>query len=266
MSEVVIYYHLYNKKSGTVDLTGHVEKPTPSPVVEAPRKLPVQAPIASQSPVSEPKISGKASALLLKISKITALTGIALILLFYAPTILALGKDFLGTTVKNFGISISEINQIKESGKEANSGYQPAFDPTLPKANQLVIFSIGVKTNVQEATLDNYENALKNGVWRVSDFGDPANNSEPIILAAHRYGYLAWTNSFRRKNSFYNLPKVRVGDTIEIDWQQRKYTYEIYATDKGTQITDYSADLILYTCEGLTGDQRVFVYARLIKI
>jgi sortase (surface protein transpeptidase) len=58
---------------------------------------------------------------------------------------------------------------------------------------------------------------------------------------------------------------MRVGDTVEIDWKQRKYTYEVYATDKGTEIADYSADLILYTCESLTGDARVFVYARLIR-
>jgi sortase (surface protein transpeptidase) len=88
----------------------------------------------------------------------------------------------------------------------------------------------------------------------------------PIILAAHRYGYLAWTDLFRRQNSFYNLPKIKVGDTVEIDWGQRKYTYGVYTTEEGTQITDYSADLILYTCESLTGDERFFVYAHLIQM
>jgi LPXTG-site transpeptidase (sortase) family protein len=139
------------------------------------------------------------------------------------------------------------------------------LDPLLSKVNRIIIPSIGVDGDVHEATLDNYEAALKEGVWRVSDFGAPNDNSMPIILAAHRFGYLAWTNLFRRENSFYNLPKVKVGDIIEINWQQRHYVYEVYATDTGTAITDYSADLILYTCESLTGNQRFFVYAKLIQ-
>jgi sortase (surface protein transpeptidase) len=178
-----------------------------------------------------------------------------LILIFYIPRLLAWGK--------NFKISSNEIKQL-ENSKNTQEVYEPVFDPTLPKTNHLVIPSIGVDTNIQEATLDNYENALRNGVWRVSDFGQPGDNIEPIILAAHRFGYLNWTNSFRRLNSFYNLPKVKVGDIIEIDWRQRKYSYEVYALGKGTEITDYFANLILYTCETLTGEERIFVYAKLI--
>lgn len=265
MSEGVIYYHIYNRKSGTIDLGRYSEKPKRAPVVPVYIEKPQVALEVAQVEVTESKISSKASSFFLKISKITALIGIGLILLFYAPKILVWGKDYLGTTVKNFGISISEIRKIKDNKKEVDPAYQPAFDPALPKTNRLVISSIGVNTDIEEATLDNYENALKNGVWRVSDFGDPASNNESIILAAHRYGYLAWTNSFRRKSSFYNLPKMRVGDIVEIDWKQRKYTYEVYATDKGIEITDYSANLILYTCESLTGDARVFVYAKLIQ-
>ena len=65
--------------------------------------------------------------------------------------------------------------------------------------------------------------------------------------------------------SFYNLPKVKVGDIITIDWQQREYKYGVYKTENGEEITDYSADLILYTCINLSGPERVFVYARLIS-
>jgi sortase (surface protein transpeptidase) len=129
-----------------------------------------------------------------------------------------------------------------------------------------MIPSIGVDTEIQEATLDNYEQALRKGVWRVSDFGAPGENGMPVIVAAHRYGYLAWSNSFRRENSFFNLPKLKVGDTVQIVWHQRKYTYEIYAEGKGKDIMDYTANLILYTCENLTGEERVFKYARLLEV
>jgi len=255
MSEVIIYYHLYNKKRGTIDLSCLGEKEI--------------APLLAKSEVEpkKPDVSKRqlrVSDFFLKASRITAIAGIVLVLFFYGPKAFAWGKDFIGSAAKNFGITVSEVNQIKNSKNTSKSAYTPALDPTLSKANKLMIPSIGVNTDIQEATLDNYVNALKNGVWRVSDFGEPTDNSEPIILAAHRYGYLAWTNTFRHLNSFYNLPKVKVGDTVEIDWKQSKYTYEVYAMDENTEITDYSADLILYTCESLTGEERIFVYARLI--
>ena len=234
MSEVIIYHHLYNKKFGTL--------------------------------VVSPHPAGRLSAILLKLSKFSALIGMALILSFYAPKALAWSGSVVATTFENFRMSKAEVQTLKSDLNVSKPVYNPPFDPRLPLTNSLFIPSIGVNTDVQEATIDNYEAALKKGVWRVSDFGAPNDNGEPIILAAHRFGYLAWTNSYRHKNSFYNLPKVEVGDLVEIDWNQRKYLYEVYATSKGTQILDYSADLILYTCETLTGDEKVFVYARLIQI
>jgi len=271
MSEVIIYYHLYNRiqehrefkltdelnadmssegchnrKSGTLDIS-------PQPVYTGCAAEPA-------------KRIGKASTVFLKLSKISALLGMALILFFYAPRALALGESAVNVTFENFQMSKTEVRTLKSDLNMSKPVYNPPFDPRLPVTNSLLIPSIGVNTDIQEATLTNYEDALRKGVWRVSDFGAPNDNAEPIILAAHRFGYLAWTNSYRHKNSFYNLPKIEVGDLIEIDWNQRKYLYEVYATSKGTQILDYSADLILYTCETLTGDEKVFVYARLIRI
>ena len=153
-----------------------------------------------------------------------------------------------------------------ESGDKAKDTYQPAFNPQLSMQPQLKISSIGVDTQVQEASYDNYESALKKSVWRVPDFGTPYQRNRPTILAAHRFGYLAWSNSYRRKNSFFNLPKLKEGDTIEIVWRQRKYVYEVYGESEGGGIVDYQADLILYTCKVLDSDVRIFKYARLLKI
>ncbi len=144
--------------------------------------------------------------------------------------------------------------------------YQPRFDPSLPADNMLIIPSVGIITKINEQPKESYEEALKIGVWRVPDFGTPYDRQLPVILAAHRYGYLKWSVSYRLKNSFYNLPKVKVGDTVEVIWRQRKYIYEIYAEGKGEEITDYSADLILYTCESLTSPIRIFKYARLLEV
>ena len=246
MAEVIIYHHLYNKKFGTLDIS-----PQPAHMDCA---------------VKTTKPFGKISTSFLRLSKFSALIGIALILFFYTPRALALGESLVNTTFENFRMSNTEIQTLKSDLNVSKSVYNPPFDPRLPSTNRLFIPSIGVTTGIQEATLTNYEDALKKGVWRVSDFGAPDVQKEPIILAAHRFGYLAWTDSYRHKNSFYNLPKVEVGDMVEIDWSQRKYLYEVYATSKGVQILDYSADLILYTCETLTGENKVFVYARLIRV
>lgn len=141
--------------------------------------------------------------------------------------------------------------------------YQPPFDPTLPVENRILITKIGVDTKIGEG--NDWEEVLKDGVWRVPEFGTPESRSRSIILAAHRFGYLRWSNEYRRKNSFFNLPKLENGDRIEIIWNQRRYTFEIYEGYTGTEITDYNADLILYTCEVLNSDRRIIRSARLVQ-
>ncbi len=161
----------------------------------------------------------------------------------------------------------SLTNEIKAEGERKKpSNYQPILNPQLPTENRLSIPSIGVDTAIGEAMTDNYELALKKGVWRVTDFGTASDRNLPFILAAHRFGYLAWTNSYRHYNSFYNLPKVKEGDTVEVIWKQRKYIYEIYGISEGTDVEDYNADLILYTCRDLNSPVRIFRYARLLEI
>jgi sortase (surface protein transpeptidase) len=130
----------------------------------------------------------------------------------------------------------------------------------------LIIPTLGIETKIGEATYENFEDALKDGVWRAPDFSTPYERENPTILAAHRYGYLAWSNLFRSKSSFYNLPKLEEGEIVKVIWRQREYTFEVYATEEGEKITDYSADLILYTCETLNSPERIFKYARLIEI
>ena len=137
----------------------------------------------------------------------------------------------------------------------------PDFDATLPEENGLIIEKIGVRGEIHEG--DNWQEILKTGIWRVPNFSTPDNQkpNKPVILAAHRWGYLSWSSSFRKLNSFYNLPELQPNDEIQIIWNQRKYVYKIYSTSSGTQITDYSADLILYTCQLWNSPIRYFVYA-----
>lgn len=138
----------------------------------------------------------------------------------------------------------------------------PAFDPSLPLENGLIIDSIGVQGKINQG--ENWQNLLKQGIWHVPSFGTPEQNQFPTILAAHRWGYLSWTNTFRHLNSFYNLPKLKTNDEIIINWDQRQYRYQVYAEELSEQITDYSADLILYTCQLWNSPLRIIKYAKRI--
>lgn len=214
-----------------------------------------------------PAFAVRSSGLLAKIAIVFALIGLIFLFISYAPAVwFAVSSAGEEPTAKILAETAQHTIGANVQQFSRNLDYQPRLDTGLPEEPILKIISIGVDTTLQEAPYDNYEQALKKGVWRVPDFGTPAGREKPTILAAHRFGYLAWSNQFRRENSFYNLPKLSVGSVVEIDWKQRKYLYEVYGESRGNAIEDYSADLILYTCEDLTGPIRIFKYAKLMAI
>lgn len=152
-----------------------------------------------------------------------------------------------------------------DAGTQQRKVALPPYDETLPDGTWVVIPRIGVRSQIQEN--QNSEVALEKGIWRVPDFGVPGDLSKPMILAAHRYGYIWWWKNgsqYWRYNSFYLLPDLKQGDLVEVISDKRKYVYEVYSGEEGTEINDYNADLILYTCKFLTGEARFFRYARLV--
>lgn len=212
------------------------------------------------------KIEKKKRRLLL-IIRTSLFLGLIFLFLSFAPSI----WYSLTSKVDDFSVALlttvsNKDKQTEEVPKVQMPEWQPKFDPKLGRETSLKIPEIKVDTTINETTYQNYEDALRLGIWRVPDFGTPSDRSKPMILAAHRFGYLAWTNTYRRKNSFYNLPKLKEGDLVEINYKQRKYIYEIYGESRGEEIVDYSANLILYTCETLNSKVRIFKYARLLQI
>lgn len=209
----------------------------------------------------EEKVYGKS---FLKISRILAVVGLLLLLVFYLPSaVYAVGKGYNAVAGRLF--KDRSAGQAGPALIEKESPYIPEHDPSLPLENTLKIASVGIETTINEAMVENYEDALRLGVWRVDNFGDPDSQEMPTILTAHRYGYLKWTVDYRLKNSFYNLPKTDLGDVVEVNWMQRKYRYLIYGKSEGEEIIDYSADLILYTCRSLNGLTKVYRYAKLLR-
>lgn len=151
------------------------------------------------------------------------------------------------------------------AGVEAQpaSKYEPPLDPSLPEGDWLVIPRIGVRSTLT-ASQDPAE-ALETGMWLVPEFGRAGDTAVPMIVAAHRYGWQWWWKTdYWQYNSFYRLPETEPGDLVEVISDQRKWTYEIYAGEENDEITDYDADLILYTCKFLNSPVRHVRYARLL--
>jgi len=196
--------------------------------------------------------------------KYLAIFGFLLIFVSYLPSmifsILTYGENMWERYISPTQKAKSHFEIVEESN------YQPAYDETLPAGSFLKIPSICVDTTISISSYENYEEVLKNGVWRAPDWGTPENRQMPTVLAAHRYGYLKWSRIFRRQNSFFNLTKLAEGDQIEIIWRQRKYTYNVVGSSEGREFANIDADLILFTCRDLTSDVRIFKYAKLLEI
>lgn len=141
----------------------------------------------------------------------------------------------------------------------------PERDVSLPMGHYLTIPQIGLDTVIWEGPESNYEEIIKKGVWRVPDLSTPDQPGKPVLLVAHRFGYLEWSNEYRTKNSFFNLPKLKTGDEFEIVWDQRRYKYRVSGIEEGTAIGSYEHDLILYTCKFLVSPVRIFVYAERVN-
>lgn len=171
----------------------------------------------------------------------------------------------LATLTQPIGDDFERYNPEKEEIEEEEDievRELPELDFSLPNKKILNIPKIGVGGEILEG--EDYNTLLEQGIWRVNDFGTPEDELV-MILASHRFGYITWTEEHRNRNSFYHLPKTGVGDYIEIVWNQRLYQYEIYKVEENTKITDYSADLILYTCKLYNSPDRIFRYANRIN-
>lgn len=143
------------------------------------------------------------------------------------------------------------------------AAYEPPYNPDLPDGNWLVIPRIGTRAELHQGSDSATE--LQKGLWQVPDFGTAGSRDLPMIVAGHRYGWdWWWKTDYWKYHSFYLLPELEVGDRVEVISDHRKWIYEVYAGEEGTEITDYSADLILYTCKDLSSPIRFFKYARLV--
>lgn len=135
-----------------------------------------------------------------------------------------------------------------------------------PQGDKVYIPKIGVTVDL----LNGGPETLEKGAWhRYPERGDPVNGGN-FIISAHRFSLGATPGQTRQRSPFYHVDKLAVGDQILVDFQGKRYGYEI--TEKKSvkpnqvEIEDTlkegeSPKLTLYTCtfKGENDGREVFI-------
>ncbi len=232
---------------------------------QAPIQVPAQAPTPISTSTQSKAFKRAVNIILSIVISFSLLLGVVMVVpaayySIFPADVIEIEPPEPGTA---FGGEFKTPRAVETVAEPVVQKYEPPIDPTLPEGDWLIIPRIGVRTPMQPT--EDPEEALATGIWWVPDFGGPGYDELPMILAGHRYGWKWWwRDDYWKYHSFNLLPNTEPGDRIEIISGQRKWIYEIYAGEEGDEITDYDADLILYTCKFLTGPIRHFRYARII--
>lgn len=143
--------------------------------------------------------------------------------------------------------------------KPATAPTPKPWAPTAPVNNTIVVPSMGLTTLIHEGQS---VHTLHYGVWHIPDTSSPDKGSN-TVLAGHRYTYSG-------SGIFYHLDRLRVGDSIYVYWQQKRYQYVVNSvetvppTDVAVDNPTKMSQLTLYTCTPLwTFTNRLVVTAQL---
>lgn len=131
---------------------------------------------------------------------------------------------------------------------------KPINAKALPKAkngeNRIVIPRIGVNIPYGKGRV-----ALDRGAeWRHPERGNPKDGGN-FVIAAHRFSIQPTPMGTIEKSPFYNIDKMKLGDSIVVDYDGARYAYEITKIFevKPNQVEieapSEEAKLTLYSCE-----------------
>ena len=134
--------------------------------------------------------------------------------------------------------------------------------------NRLYIPKIDV--NLPYAT--GSETVMEKGAWwRQPDNGNPADGGN-FVLSAHRFIMGLTPQQTLRKSPFYNIDKLETGDELVVDYDGKRYTYEISkifsVTPDAIEIENRTNEpqLTLYSCTlGGSADGREVIVAKPIS-
>lgn len=176
---------------------------------------------------------------------------------FQIFTRLAPTKDMiLGTSIQD-----SNFQSIEESVDNTTVLDQKILEELNTK---ILINSIEVEGVVYEG-LDSH--TMNKGFWHFPVSSLPGQKGNSVIIG-HRYAKLP-----PNKDTFFNLDKVKVGDSVEVVQSNNQFTYivtDVKVVDKNdiSVLQDYSDYRItLITCSPLwTSEQRLVIIAKLDKL
>lgn len=132
-----------------------------------------------------------------------------------------------------------------------------------PTEDRIYIPKVGVSVPIAAGGAE----TLEKGAWhRFPERGDPVEGGN-FIVSAHRFSIGATPGETRRKSPFYHIDKLAVGDQIIVDFQEKRYAYEIVEemSVKPTQVEIEAPSeeprLTLYTCtlKGESDGREVFI-------
>ena len=121
--------------------------------------------------------------------------------------------------------SLPEATPKITSPAVALSGTKAAISTSYaaasPDKNEIRIDGISVKMPIVEGTDDS---VLYKGAWR-SPWGSNPTSGGNTVIFGHRFLKLPPS-----QETFFRLNEVKVGDSIEIDWEGKTYTYRVTET------------------------------------
>jgi LPXTG-site transpeptidase (sortase) family protein len=145
---------------------------------------------------------------------------------------------------------------VKELAQKVHA---PVTEPVAP-GERLTIPSIQLQEDIHEVKS---LKSIRNDIWRRPNTSTPSRGGN-TVLVGHRFTYSNPTGVL------YNLDKVKIGDEIGLEWQQKRYVYRVKQirtvepTDSSVEAPTTDSQLTLYTCTPLWNPkQRLVVIAQL---
>lgn len=131
--------------------------------------------------------------------------------------------------------------------------------------NRLIIPSIGV--DIELIYDDNQDRALSKGAWVIPGSANPGESGQ-MVITGHRFQFTP-----PAKNTFYNLDKLKTGDTFIITYDGYAYKYQVTETEE-VKPENYNFEgagsstneVVLYTCTPLwTALNRLIVHSSQVE-
>lgn len=167
------------------------------------------------------------------------------LLIILALILLAVGGYILFTVFSPL------FNTSIVAGRDTDATLKKLKEPVGKHGNRLYIPQINVDVAVVEGS---DSSALQKGAWhRKPENGNPETGGN-FVLSAHRFVMDVTPQGTVEKSPFYNIDRLQVGDRLVVDYNGKRYEYEIkkkYSVKPNAVSIEAKSDdpkMTLYSC------------------